>query len=55
VIEPSWSFAGRGGRRCGESKLFSPMIRSTRVRLTHHTFDWIYFDSLYSLDSRIPF
>jgi hypothetical protein len=34
VIEPSWSLAGRDGRRCGESKLFSPMIRSTRVRLT---------------------
>src|SRR5512144_629768 len=34
VIEPSWSFAGRGGRRCGESRLFSPMIRSTRLRPT---------------------
>jgi hypothetical protein len=31
VIEPSWSLAGPGGRRCGESKLFSPMIRSTRA------------------------
>src|SRR5512132_4288565 len=27
VIELPWSFAGRGGRRCGESRLFSPMIR----------------------------
>src|SRR5512147_521499 len=34
VIDPSWSFAGRGGRRCGESRLFSPMIRSTRLRPT---------------------
>src|SRR5512144_202908 len=34
VIEPSWSFAGRGGRRCGERRLFSPMIRSTRLRPT---------------------
>src|SRR5512132_4420893 len=49
VIELPWSFAGRGGRRCGESRLFSPMIRSTRVRLTRmpsitrsraHTLRW---------------
>src|SRR5512143_997813 len=35
VIEPSWLFAGRGGRRCGESRLFSPMIRSTRKSFVH--------------------
>src|SRR5512147_1360687 len=39
VIDPSWSFAGRGGRRCGESRLFSPMIRSTRLRPTPDAVD----------------